>query len=144
MTEKTVKNAITKEISFFDQSYFDSGRKDPKIVVYYSGHGQPNMIQLKDRQDYVTYEFIYKLFVETIDKHHKKDLDLKDKMQWFVEFYCDACHSGSALGEAKKFAEKFDHKALQRNTENNARYKIGAFDEKVKLELRLLTSATAA
>jgi hypothetical protein len=100
------------------------------------------MMQLKDKSDYVTYQFIYKLFTETIDKHHKKDLNLKDKITWSVELYIDACHSGSALQEAIKYAENFEHKKLARNGDNNARYKIGAFDEKVKLELHLMTSAT--
>lgn len=46
INEKRITKALSKEIGFYDEKFFDSGRGSPKIEIYYSGHGLPDMLKL--------------------------------------------------------------------------------------------------
>ena len=62
---------------------------------------------------------------------------------WNFNMFVDACHSGSALTEAKKWALKYSGKCKPWDDEDTSKvFMVNYFNEKVHLELEILTSAS--
>merc|ERR1711871_487800 len=103
LTEKRIKKIIDKEVKFYDDSYFVK-RTDPKIVVYYSGHALPKYLVLSQREVIYYDDYIMGHFAKSIENQMSVLKNVKeDKVIWGVNFYIDACHSGSCLDSCKKW-----------------------------------------
>lgn len=109
MKPNNIKQSLTKEINFYDQQYFNEGRKHPTIEMYYSGHGLPEKLMLSSTEG-LKYEELFEILCSKIEERMKsldysqfpKDLikffkNQKQGVEWFVNVFLDACHSGSAL-----------------------------------------------
>jgi hypothetical protein len=103
LNEKKLKKIVTKEIMFYDDTYFLK-RTDPKLVFYYSGHAVEGML-LFSKSDQIFYDKnLLGHFAVQIEKQMTSLKNVKEnKVIWSVDFYIDACHSGSCLELCKKW-----------------------------------------
>ena len=72
-------------------------------MMYYSGHGEIGLLKFSDFDE--KYEVIVQNILKYADDQTKKTAKT-DKISWFVNWYIDACHSGSAKDSTVKWVDQ--------------------------------------
>ena len=97
---------MKKEFDFFDKSYFET-HNEAHINFYYTGHGKVGGIFLADFN--IKYdEAVKNILVSANDQIKKIGKPYKNyhdyyESRWYVNWYIDACHSGSCKDETEKW-----------------------------------------
>lgn len=82
MNKNSVKSVLDKEIQFYDQDYFDTGRDKAYLNLYYSGHGLKGNIKLGDMEA-LYYKDIIDYIATGINNHHLQTLrQVTKEVEW--------------------------------------------------------------